>query len=290
MLVDLQRRSWGGKKTDKSASSDVIAARGASRDSGRFVKNLLAGADAELKAVQQLNNAVGAFVYSRTLPWSGNSDGTKRGDRLIAATQSFTFLKELNNIKREYDAAVQRLMLVWDQRVAEAQANLGGLMDQSDDYPTAADLPERFAVTVDLRPVPHMNDFARVNVPSELAEALGQRHAQMAAEHVANAMDDLKKRLLEQLQRMAAQLAKAGAGEKTRLYDSLVTNLQELVSLTRVMNVNDNPGLKELADKIEVQLLSKSVETYRNSPTTAAAVAVAANTLAVEAAIEGIWS
>ena len=289
MLVDLQRRSWGGKKTDRAVSDEVIRDKGATRDSGRFIKYLLAGADAELKAVQQRGNAVGAFVYSKTLPWSSNQDGSKRGDRLIAATSTFEFMKELNSIKHEYDLAVQLLTAVWDARVATAKQNLGGMAEITDDYPKAAELADKFAINVDLRPVPTMADFTRINVPPELAEALGERHAAQAEIQVGIAQDDLKKRLLFQLERMSKQLKKTGAGDKTRLYDSLVTNMQELVGLARTMNMRSNPELAALADKIEQQLLKNPVDVYRNHPEQASAVGEAANQLAIEAAMEEIW-
>jgi hypothetical protein len=289
MLVDLQRRSWGGKKTDRAVSDEVISNKGATRDSGRFVKNLLAGADAELKAVQQLGNAVGAFVYSKALPWSSNQDGSKRGDRLIAATATFEFMKELNSIKHEYDIAVQNLMAVWDERIMTAKQNLGGMAEITDDYPKAAELADKFAINVDLRPVPTMADFTRINVPPELAEALGERHAQQAEVQVGIAQDDLKKRLLFQLERMSKQLKKTGAGDKTRLYDSLVTNMQELVELARTMNMRANPELAALADKIEAQLLKNPVDVYRNHPEQASAVGAAAEQLAIDAAMEEIW-
>jgi hypothetical protein len=54
LLVSFALRSYSGKVTDKTASNEVIANKGATRDSGKFVKNLLAGADGELKAVNQL--------------------------------------------------------------------------------------------------------------------------------------------------------------------------------------------------------------------------------------------
>jgi hypothetical protein len=88
---------------------------------------------------------------------------------------------------------------------------------------------------------------------------------------------------------MAVQLKKQADGTKTRLYDSLVTNLQDLVSLTRSMNVYQNPELNALADRIEMQLLQHPVEVYRVHPKRAADVAAAAQTLAVEAALEEIW-
>ncbi len=288
MLVDLQLRSWIGKKTDKLASSVVTATKGAIPGASRVVKNLLAGADAELQLVQQIASSIRTFVYAKTLPWSGSDDGNRRGPRLIAATRSFEFLKELAVIKRDYDAAVAKLQTVWGQRIQEARHNLGGL-EAGDDYPTPEQIPDRFSVMVDLRPVPSMADFSRVSVPPELAAALGQRHAEVAEQQVTVALDDLKRRLLERLQVMSAQLNKAGKGEKTRLYDSLVTNLQEVVELARTMNVRNNPELTALADKIEQQLLQRPVDAYRVSTHEAAEVGALAAQLAVDAALEDIW-
>ena len=288
LLVDLQLRSWSGKSTDREVSNEVIASKNATKDSGRFIKNLFVGADLELREVNQLGNAVRALVYARTVPFSNNSDGAKRGERLIAATKSMDFLKELNESIKEYNSAVLRLVGVYDVRVDEAINNLQG-MGNKGDYPDKDSVANRFAISVDLRPVPALSDFTRVNVPSALAEALGQRHAQNAEAMVGNAMSDLKTRLLEKLQNMATQLKKQADGTKTRLYDSLVTNLQDLVSLTRSMNVYQNPELNALADRIEMQLLQHPVEVYRVHPKKAADVAAAAQTLAVEAALEEIW-
>jgi molybdopterin converting factor small subunit len=288
MLVDLEIRSWSGNKIDREASSEVIASKGATKDSGRFIKALLAGADNELAEVKRLASTVRAFVYSKTLPWSGNTEGAKRGARLLAATSSFEFLKELNQIKREYDLAVQSLVAVWDQRCIEARGNLGGLA-AVDDYPDSTAVAQLFGVRVDLKPVPTMADFSRINVPTALAEALGQRHAIQAETQLVNAMDDLKERLLKELQRVATQLGKAGRKEETRLYDSLVTNMQTLVGLVRTMNVAGNKSLSDLADKIESQLLSRPVTAYKNTPELAAEVAAQAQNLAVEAAMENVW-
>lgn len=290
LLVDFQLHSWGSNRTDKTASQEMIAQKGATKSSGKFVKNLLADADQELEAVHQAQNAIRALVYARTLPWSNATEGAKRGARLLAAKKSLEFLKELNECKQELDKAVAELMAVWDQRIAQAKANLGGLADMGDQYPSTAELPDRFGVSVELRPVPSLSDFSRVNVPPDLAEALGQRYVQQNEAQANSALAELKKRLLKELQRMAKQLKARANGEKTRLYDSLVTNLQELVELARTMNVYGNPELTELADKIEKQLLQNPVEVYRNNTGHAATAADAAAKLAVDAAIEGIWS
>jgi hypothetical protein len=289
MLVDLQLKSWGSKKTDRAVSQETTDAKGATRGAGRFVKNLLAGADAEFLEVVHYQNQIRALVYSRTLPFSANTDGAKRGERLVSATKTFELMKEVNAIKHEHDKAVAALQAVWDIRVGEARINLGSMASDITDYPLSAELPDKFAISFDLRPVPAMSDFTRVSLPSELSEALGNRIAEQNAIQASVALADLKERMLSELQRMAKQLTKTGAGEKTRLYDSLVTNMQDLVSLARTMNVHSNGGLTKLADDIEMQLLRNPVETYRNHPEKATEVAAAAANLAVDAALDAIW-
>lgn len=289
MLVDLQLKSWGSKKTDRAVSQETIASKGATPASGKFVKNLLANADSEFLEVVHYQNQIRALVYSRTLPFSANTDGAKRGERLVSATKTFELMKEVNGIKHEHDKAVTRLQAVWDARVAQARINLGTMATDIGDYPTAAELPDKFAVSFDLRPVPAMADFSRVAVPTELSEALGNRLAEQNAIQAGVALDDLKERLLTELQRMAKQLSKAAAGEKTRLYDSLVTNVQDLVGLARTMNVHGNSGLAKLADDIETQLLKNPVEVYRIHPEKAGEVARAAENIAVDAALEELW-
>lgn len=288
LLVDLEVRSWSAKRTDKDATNEVITNHAATKDSGKFIKYLFAGADAELTEVNKRAQLIRQFVYSSTLPWSGNVEGSKRGPRLLPATKSIEFLRELNEVKREYDSSVAALASVWDARKATAMAALNTLA-KSEDYPDAASIIGLFGVSVNLLPVPSQADFSRVNVPTALATALGERHAAAAQVHVEVAMGEMKKRILECIQAMATQLGKAGQGEKTRLYDSLVTNLQSMTKLMRSMNVTGNPAIVALADRIDNELLQQPVEVFRNSKERAAEVAVAAQDIALAAAVEDIW-
>ena len=289
LLVDLRARSWAGKRTDRTASNEVLASKHATSDGGAFVKNLLAGAKQELDEVHALTNAVRSFVYARTLAWSSSSDdGARRGERLLSSSEAMGFLVELNTLKKERDRAVLALQSVWAQRVAEAMRNLGGLAN-ADDYPDASALPGMFSITVDIRPVPAVADFQRLNVPAELASALGQRAMDQAQVQVANALKEMQERFIEELTRVGTQMAKHGAGEKTRLYSTLITNLQGLVSMARNMNLNQNPKLAELADKIEAKLLQFPVEVYRADPERAKAVAAEAQALVAEANMEEVW-
>lgn len=288
MLVDMQLRSWSGKRTDRGASDELIQSKNATRDSGAFVKNLLASAGQELKEVHTMGNALRTFVYNQTLPWS-SSDGAKRGERILATTKAMGFLSELNALKKEYDRAVLALVAVWPQRVAEAMQNLGALAD-STDYPSASQLPTMFSVSVDLKPIPAISDYRRLSVPADLQDALGERHKQAAQVQVQNAMNDLRDRFIEELTRIERQMSKVAAGEKTRLYDSLITNMQLLTDMASSMNLTGNPKLQELVAKIESKILTRPVQAYKEDISAATTLAMDARSLATEAAMEEVWN
>ncbi len=289
LCVDISLRAYSGKSIDREVSEEIIHNKGAIRGSGKFVKDLFAGADAEIKEVNSLGNAVRSIIYNRTIPLSNNSSGAKRGLRLVNAMDSLGLLREITPAIADHSAATDRLVQVYDLRVSEALNNLSGMGKRSD-YPAKEDIKQRFAITVDLLPVPSIVDYSRTSIPANLAEGLSQRRADMVMAQFNNGMTDLKQRLLEKLQNMADMLGKQGSGEKTRLFDTLVTNLQELVGLTRSMNAAmQNPELTALADKIEDQLLRHPVEVYRLHPKKAAEVAQAAQALAVDAALDEIW-
>jgi hypothetical protein len=286
MLVALNIRTWSGKRTDREATAEVIQNKAAAQDSGSFVKKLLASADGELKEVHAAANNLRSFLYARTLPWTMNTEGAKRGERLVATSDAMQFLADVAGQKRAFDAAVLNLQTVWDSRVQQAITNLGGLAD-STDYPDSTQLTNLFSVSVEIRPLPAKQDFSRMNVPSQLAGALAKRMADQHETQVKNAMDDLKGRFLDELQRMATQMGKLASGEKTKLYGTLLTNMTGLVGLARSMNLTGSEKLNEIADKIETQLLHLPLETYKTSITAAEAAANAAKELTAE--IENVF-
>lgn len=272
LLVDISFRAWGGERINHSVSDEVVAAKHASRDAGKFRMKLLASADAELRAVRAQIVALRSFVYSRTLPWSLNDEGAKKGSRLIATADAMQFLADTAKMKQGYDSTVLALQAVWDQRVQEAQVNLGTMADPMA-YPSAAEVPNLFSVIVELRPMPAVGDFARLTVPGPLAAALGQRLADQTKLQVNNAMTDLRDRLAKEIGRIATQLGKVSAGEKTKLYESMLTNTQELCALAKSMNLTGSDRFNEIIEKVERDLLRYPIDTLREDVGTAKVVA-----------------
>ena len=278
MLVRISFRSWGGERINHKITDEVVASKHATADAGKFRMKLLASADAEMKAVKAEIVALRSFVYSRTLPWTLNDEGAKKGARLIATAEAMQFLADTNARKKNHDAAVLALQSVWDERVEQAIVNLGEMGQTVDRsiYPTAAEIPDLFSVAIELHPMPAVADFKRLTIPAPLAEALGQRLANQTKLQVNNAMTDLRDRLVEEVQRMATQLGKAGAGEKTKLYESMLTNTQALCELARSMNLTGSERFNELVDKIERDLLRYPIDMLREDKATAAMVSESA--------------
>lgn len=275
MLVRVSFRAWGGERINHTITDEVVESKQATRDAGKFSMKLLASADDELKVVRAQMVALRSFVYNRTLPWTLNSEGAKKGDRLIATGESLQFLADTAKMKKGYDDSILELQRVWDTRVAQAKANLGQMGAAIDPsvYPTASQVPSLFAVSIELHPLPTITDFSRLTIPAGLADALGQRLANQTRVQVENAMTDLRDRLAKELSRMASNLAKAGAGEKTKLYESMLTNTHELCLLARSMNLTRSPRFDEIVDRIEASLLRYPIATLREDVQTAALVA-----------------
>lgn len=288
LLCDLQIRSWAGRSTDRDATKEVIEAKGASKDAGKFNKNLMASAHEELGNVHKKASSLRHFFFRKTLPWTASTEGRAAGDRIIATSSAMDFLQEFKTHKLEYDAAVKALVAVWDLRVGQAMQNLGMLADITE-YPSAVEIPKKFAISLDMNPIPAQSDFKRLNVPAALAASLGNRHKIIAEAQVQNAMNEMRDRMLEELERINTQMTKHANGEKTRLYDSLITNMQGLVQMAKNMNLTGNPRLTELTERIELQLLAHPVQVYKDDPGKAAVLANSARELATEAAMAEIW-
>jgi len=264
LLARVHIRSWSGMRTDQDASAELIAAKGASADAGRFRKKLLASADRELQDVHNAASNLRAFVRRRTLPWSIISEGKQTSERLVATAESLTFLKEVAAEKKNYDDAVLALQSVWNDRVAEAMGNLNGLANRGD-YPAAAELPGFFGATVELKPLPLVSDFGRLSIPAALADALAGRMAAQAELQVKGAMTDLKERLVDSLSNVSRILDKKAAGEKTRITDALLANVEEVVAVAKTMNLTGSTKLDELVGRIQANLLTVPVEHLRTS-------------------------
>ena len=265
LLVKLTVRLWSGKKTDLEASRELNASKGADADASRVIKALLAGNNAKLKDCTSAYTRLRTFFYDQTSPWTTSSAGAKKGDRLVATAASIEFLTEF--ACREKEAVKARLAFVndYDNAVKNAVGSQGALYDASH-YPTKEAVAELFGSSLSMNPLPDGIDFDRIaGVPAEFVVGLKNAYESNQENQLSVALQDVQFRILEELERTQKQLSKVVAGEDTRLFKTMVTNLQHLVGMARSLNVAADNEITEIADTIEEHLLSLEVSSYKEN-------------------------
>ncbi len=265
LLVEQTIRKWSGRTMDKDLSDEVASSKHARQGAIRAVKTLLAGADAELKEANSALDALRGFVYANTLPWSTNS-GAARGPRLLPVARSLDFLQKYNARRHEAREAIEAFLAVYDQRRAEAIANLGDAAKESD-YPDINTLRGKFGDSIDIRPVPAVTDFEKVHIPAPLAQTLGTRMAMRQMDAAKRAVDNVRHQLLENISNMADKLQRLLDEDKPKLYKSLVGNLEASAQLLRDTAIGlDRQDMVNFADKVIEKLTAHSVDFYKAAP------------------------
>ena len=289
MLAKLNVRIWSGRKTDKNATVELLADKGAVANAASVVKQLLAGNDAKLKETAAAYTRIRSFFYEATVPWTTASIGAMKGDRLISTQKSINFLSDFAKLKNDAITILGEFITEYDAAVQASAVSLGALYDPSQ-YPHKAEIAALFGAEMSLNPLPEATDFDRLtNIPAELATGLKGLYERNMEAQMDNALSDIQKRLLTELERMDTQLSKVVAGEKTRLFKSMVTNLKHLTGMTRSLNFANNPEIEGIADAIEEHLLGYEVDAYKDNAALARASVTNARGVIARINNEEIW-
>lgn len=269
MLARLNVSTWQGRATDKRASAELNVDKKAAANASRVVKNLLAGSDGDLKAALAAHAAVRQWFYANSSPWGTGED--RSGTRLVPASETIRLLQEFTQLKIAAEAALDTFAQSYAAAVQNASVTLGDLYNP-DEYPPIGMIKQEFRVVLSLDPVSESADFSRVSIPGAVVKAFADRYEQRLAEQSEAAVADIQSRVFDEIKRMAVQLGKVGAGEKTRLFDSLTGNLKDLVRLARSFGPLDN-NLTALAAQVERDLLQHEVKAYKENAALARVVA-----------------
>lgn len=272
MQADLTLRIWQATKSDRNIADELAAQKGADKQAVTVTKKLLEG-NKELKECVSAYGRIRTWFYAKTLAM-GN------GMYVVPVNTAMKFLAEFDKLKREADAARDELLDVYDDAINSAAVSLGSMFDPNN-YPSKNEVSSMFNALLDVRPVPAAVDYDRLAIPGKLAAGLKDLYSKRAESQAETAINDLKGRLLAELDRMATQFGKVAKGEKTRLYNTLLTNMQALVEMARGMGAIDSGELSSLADDIEKRLLvTDKLDDFRDNAPLARSVSTAAAEIA----------
>ncbi len=264
MLCSVSISAWSGYKYDRETSDKIAELHGATKDSGRFNKRLF-----PRKALEEITKVVGQARRDHefiTLPWSDN------GFRVLPAAAYMDHTNAMRLRQAEFNAAVSRLVDGFEDLV-RGQSRLGTLF-KVDDYPGMLDdagtlrfaspdeLRARFAFETRVLPLPDANDF-RVSLGDEDRERIKRQIAQSIQASLRVGTRELWQRLYKSVSHMSARMTEYNAaedGKKPRLYDSMITNIVDIVDVLPKLNIAGDTELDRMAGEIRTSLLVDPTE------------------------------
>lgn len=251
MLVELNISVWTGRKFDKQVSAEIDTQKHTATRAGNYHKKLFAD-EPVFDAIGKFAGNARTMHYYSTMPWSDS------GLRLLTTKMYFDYQQQITARQQEFYKLVDSFLNSYDDMIARAHTKLGDLFNP-EDYPSKEDVADKFRFSVKYCPVPEVGDF-RVDVNSEALSFLQTSYSEYYDEQIKNAYADVWQRTHEALTNMSTKLA----GEKKQIFrDSLVTNVEEMVSLLDAFNITDDPKMRSAKGKIEATLRGITPEALR---------------------------
>jgi hypothetical protein len=280
MQCALSISAWSGYRYDREVSEEIAEIHGAAKDSGRFNKRLV-----PREALEEITKVTGRARRDHeflTLPWSDN------GYRVLPGAAYMDHTKAMRSHVAEFNAAVSRLMTRFEDLVT-SQSRLGTLL-KVEDYPGMRkegeklrfafpdELRTRFSFETKVLPLHDANDF-RVSIGDEHRERIKRQIAESIQASLRAGTRELWQRLYNVVSHMSSRMAEyitAQDGKKPKLYDSMITNIVEIVDVLPKLNIAGDTELDQMATEVRRSLLVdpqelRKSETVRTDTAKAAA-------------------
>ena len=257
MLVEVNISTWAGRKKDKRATNQVERDNHAASGVANVTKKLLADCD-ELAAIHKFASAIRVSHYSMTLPWSDS------GLRIIPTARYFDYHKQMTAFQYEFNRLVTNFLDAYEWEINRVHLRLGDLFNR-DEYPSVDSLRSKFNVRINYMPIASAGDF-RVDISHEAERQLRDHYEQQMTERLQQATNDIWTRLRPLLERASVQLTDEN-GKKKKIYDTLVTNIEDTVELMNACNITNDPEIKRVAFELARALRGVTTDTLRNSVT-----------------------
>jgi len=255
MLVRLSIKCWDGRRFDRTITDEVNTAHAASKDAGRYNKQLLGGkqnAPEHAAAVTKAGAARQTF-YGQTLPWADE------GWRLLPTANYEKFTDAMRAARGEFDETVETFIAAYPDLKAKARTLLNG-MYREEDYPTPEALRGRFHFEIEFMPVPSAGDF-RLDLPADQLAEIESRTESRVERATKEAMAEAWDRLRESVEKVRERLS----NPKNVFRDSLIGNVQELADVLTRLNVTGDADLEAMRNRVADEIASLTPDELRKN-------------------------
>ena len=205
LLADITVGTWSGERSDRGLMDEVKVNNHATGNTGRVVKNLLAGADAPLKDVKSAFAAVRAAHYALTLPWVSDPHAVRQSGARLLPTKLFDrYMQDIGRLKHDASAALNVFIDRYPDLVQTAAHNLGTMV-RPDEYPTPEVVRAAFKIVVDIEPIPDATSFK--GLPDAVLERLGANLEKRQHRMIETAQTAMWETIRDRVAHLAGRLA-----------------------------------------------------------------------------------
>jgi len=263
VLVAVDVKVWSATKQDRSISDEVTSAKKADKNSGRFVKNILAD-NPKHKAVVNYRQTVYNWMKRRTYPWSHSQD-------LLPSTDIPTFMVEYRAHEAAFHDLLDKFCKDYSSIVSDMAFKQGDMFDRND-YPDVNVVQSKFAISLFLADVP-MYDF-RCGIAQDLADDLFNTYSNQAATIVNTLMSEQADRFTDVMESISFCCGLDDTGvdkhgdpktKKRKIYDTTIQRAKEMCETFKGFNVSGSNELEEARAALEITLNGVTASDIRES-------------------------
>jgi hypothetical protein len=248
VLISVKRRMYAPYKLDQEESKQYGA--------GNVNKHLFEGRSNRVKETIGKFTEVYTYVKDNTVPWA-------TGVRMLNIDHYFDFTGGLRPLIDSAVAAVADLHIHWDYEVNADLARLAKIalakgkpnLANPDDYPTAAEMRDKFGIDVRYMPVPTTGDF-RVGISDEDKQTLQNQLSDAEANAATHVIKEMLAPMKDAIEKLSVPI-----GDKGSVFrDTLIDNIVNVAERMNKVNLSDDPDVQESIDD-----LRSLVHTYANN-------------------------
>jgi len=246
-------------KKDKKASRDVAISNQSNENMSRVVKHLISRDS--FKELDKSLNKIMPYIYSKTLPWQ---DG---GWRLLPTALYEEVEKGLRDLIEDTNEHINSFLKNYELYCKEASVSLGRLYNPLE-YPKREELEDKFKVNVLFAPLPTSNDL-RIKLDENSLSEIKKNVESSSNRALKEAMNDVRDRIEKVLERLRDRLQtditinKDGKEIKPRLFDSMISSVQDLIQILPNLNLENDPKVEDIRQRMENEFMNLDIDTLR---------------------------
>lgn len=241
LLVSVSFRKPQMTKLDRKATRDAEMANDAH---GAIKAQKMLYPKSLVDPIVALESSVYSYLRSKTIKF-GDS-----GMYLLDTRKFIEVADRLERFKLERSQLVTVFAQNWANVLDKAREQQGALFDPSV-YPDVSDVAGQFTTTISYLPVGDLGTNLFTDVEDEIRDQITERVQSSTASLVADAVRQPVERLMDAVLNVYDKTSRGDS----RIFDSLMGKLEEVVDSMPALNVLDVPELNQLADYCKQQLV-----------------------------------